>query len=249
MRPNIKCLSLDTGIRHFTSVLVGRQASRASVIGAMSSLIFAPILAPFVIISEVDAPPPVFFTFIFALLTSLFGLTVAVFAYKFLYRGSRRALGFAKWAARIGTPFAWLFLLLPIVLMWHVASDPLIAVYAIALAANIAVQIWFLRWTKSYATAWGQAYRESTVDYQFFSPGGGRTFSFMLREIFAAPPGWLIDKRKMAKIVALMSLALLLEGWSFSVILQANQAANSAMRFDLPKIGILTDRYYSSTSG
>jgi len=131
-------------------------------------------------------------------------------------------------------------------MVWHIASDPLIVVYAIGLTVSIAFLIWFLRWTKSYLAAWDQACRESPTEYTFYSPGGGRAFKFMIREIFSIPPGWLIDKKKIIKIVLLMSIALFLEGLSISYILQQTQNVNYAARFDLPQIDVLTDQSYDS---
>jgi hypothetical protein len=121
-------------------------------------------------------------------------------------------------------------------MIWYVTADPLIILYIVALIISIAFLIWFFRWSKSYVSAWDQAYRDSSAKYSFFSPGGGEKFSFIIREIFSVPPGWLIKKRKTIQIILLMTVALFLEGLAFSYILQQSQNLNLAARVDLPEL-------------
>jgi hypothetical protein len=87
-----------------------------------------------------------------------------------------------------------------------------------------------------------KAHRTFSSPELFYSPGGGNTVSFMLREIFTIPPGYLISKRKMVRVLSLSVLALLLEGLSVSYIFHQNQNLRVAIRVDLPNISTLTNK-------
>lgn len=250
MPVDVRYVPVDADISNYSSVIIGRQTSRASVIGALSLTVLSPALAPLAVASlpstTADASPPLLFIAIGAMLLYAFGLILAIWAYRLLYRGSRRLLTFTKWTTRISTPIILVGLIVPILMLLRIAADPLIIIYALALTFSIVVQIWFLRWTKDYSTAWRKAYQESSIGYQYLSPHKGRTFSFMMREMLALPPGWLVDKKKLAKVAGLMIIALILEGFAVSFVLQEFQSVSTAFRYDIPRLDELTDRSVDS---
>ena len=232
---------IDTMAHQFAAVTVGRQAGRAGVMSAISATVLAPLITPLTMSTLSDTPPPTSFSVLFALIMGVFAVVLSTVAYRLVYLGSPRLLRFTTRTLRIFTPLTYLYLLVPLVMLSGAVSEPLLVLYSIALSISSIFLIRFVRWTKAYATDWRQACAESPP-HVLFPPNAGRSRSFMFREIFSMPPGWLVSRGRTVKVVALIAVALLLEGLAVSYVLQSFQHLNVAMRFDLPHLGELADQ-------
>jgi hypothetical protein len=234
-----KAMLIDIG--HFSeayeAMMIGRQVTRAGVIGGLSTLIFGPFVTYFLLEPMYGITPEPWMI----AMPTVVGVTllpIGLYFYKNAYNGGR-LLSWTNKLLRIFVPVIWLSVIVPAAFLPFVPRDPVLLVYVGALSLNVAYLIWFARWTRKTYKDWEKANQVLSSQEFAFAPRGER-FSFMLREIFAMPPAYLISRPRAALVVLLIIVSLLLEGLTVSYLFHMNQNLQTA-QWDLKNIKELTD--------